>query len=66
MSKLSAPSLAEIKTVYYPREGKLVSLEVLKLYRGEDIVRQEPTDVDPDGWVEEGELRSYQRYLSEK
>ena len=28
----------------------------MKLYRGEDVVRQEPTDVDPDGWVEEGEL----------
>ena len=29
---------------------------MLKLYRGEDVVRQEPTDIDPDGWVEEGEL----------
>ena len=42
--------------MYYPGEEKLVSLDVLKLYRGEDIVRQEPTDVDPDGWEEEGEL----------
>ena len=33
-----------------------MSLEVLKLYRGEDVVQQEPADVDPDGWVEEGEL----------
>ena len=43
-------------TVYYPGEEKLVSLDVLKLYRGEDVVQQEPADVDPDGWVEEGEL----------
>ena len=42
--------------VYYPGEEKLVSLDVLKLYRGEDVVPQEPDDVDPDGWVEEGEL----------
>ena len=56
VSKLIAPSLAEIKPVYYPGEEKLVSLDVLKLYCGEDVVRQEPTDVDPDGWVEEGEL----------
>ena len=56
MSKLMAPSLGEIKLVYYPGEEKLVSLDVLKLYRGEDVVRQEPTDVDPDRWVEEGEL----------
>ena len=56
MSKLIAHSLAEIKPVYYPRKKKLVSLDVLKLYGGEDIVRQEPTDVDPDGWEEEGEL----------
>ena len=56
VSKLIALSLAEIKPVYYPGEEKLVSLDVLKLYRGEDVVQQEPTDVDPDGWVEEGEL----------
>ena len=56
VSKLIAPSLEEIKPVYYPREEKLVSLDVLKLYRGEDVVQQEPADVDPDGWVEEGEL----------
>ena len=29
---------------------------MLKLYRGEDVVRQEPADVDPDLWVDEGEL----------
>ena len=48
VSKLIAPSLAEIKQVYYPREEKLVSLDVLKLYPGEDVVQQEPADVDPD------------------
>ena len=56
VSKLIASSLAEIKTVFYPGEEKLVSLDVLKLYCGEDVVRQEPEDVDPDGWVDEGEL----------
>ena len=56
VSKLIAPSLAEIKPVYYPGEEKLVSLDVLKLYCGEDVVQQEPADVDPDGWEEEGEL----------
>ena len=33
-----------------------MSLDVLKLYRGEDVVQQEPTDVDPYGRGEEGEL----------
>ena len=56
VSKLIAPSLAEIKPVYYPREEKLVSLDVLKLYRWEDVVRQEPADVDPDLCTDEGEL----------
>ena len=35
--KLIALSLTEIKPVYYPGEEKLVSLDVLKLYCGEDI-----------------------------
>ena len=52
VSKLIAPSLAEIKLVYYPGEEKLVSLDVLKLYQGEDVVQQEPQDIDPDGWVD--------------
>ena len=56
VSKLIAPSLAEIKPVYYP-EDKLVSLDVLKLYCREDVVGQEPKDVDPDVWVDKGELR---------
>ena len=29
---------------------------MLKLYRGGDVVRQEPVDVDPDQWADEGEL----------
>ena len=40
VSKLKAPSLAEIKQVYYPGEEKLVRLDMLKLYHGEDVVRQ--------------------------
>ena len=48
--------MAEIKPVYYPGEEKLVSLDVLKLYRREDVVRQEPSYVDPDLWVVKGEL----------
>ena len=56
VDKLIAPSLAEIKPVYYPGEVKLVSLDVLKLYRGEDVVRQNPDDVDPDHYAEEGDL----------
>ena len=56
MDKLIAPSLAEIKPVYYPGEVKLVSLDVLKLYHGEDVVQQNPDNVDPDKYTEEGEL----------
>ena len=36
--KLIAPALAEIKPLYYPGEERLVSLGVLKLYRGEDMI----------------------------
>ena len=42
--------------MYYPGEEKLVSLDVLKLYRGEDVVRQAPADIDPDLWTDKGEL----------
>ena len=42
--------------MYYPREEKLVSLDVLKLYRGEDVTRQDPEDIDPDQWLDKGEL----------
>ena len=33
-----------------------MSLDVLKLYCGEDVVQQEPKDIDPDRWLEEGGL----------
>ena len=56
VDKLVALSLVEIKLVYYPGETKLVSLDMLKLYRGEDVVRQNPEDLDPDRYVEDGEL----------
>ena len=42
--------------MYYPGEEKLVSLDILKLYRGEDVVRQTPADIDPDLWKDKGEL----------
>ena len=42
--------------MYYPGEEKLVSLDILKLYRGEDVVRQTPADIDPDLWIDKGEL----------
>ena len=29
---------------------------MLKLYCGENVVQQEPPDVDPDRWTDEGEL----------
>ena len=56
VSRLIAPALAEIKPVYYPREEKLVSLDMLKLYCGEDVIRQDPEDIDPDHWLDKGEL----------
>ena len=40
--------------MFYPTEEKLVSLDVLKLYRGEDIVW--PEKVDPNRWLDKGEL----------
>ena len=51
-----APALAYIKPVYYPGEEKLVSLDMLKLYHGEDVICQDPEDIDPDRWLGEGEL----------
>ena len=54
--QIIAPALAAIKPVYYPGEEKLVSLYVLKLYWGEDVVRQNPEDVDLDIQLDEGEL----------
>ena len=29
---------------------------MLKLYRGEDVIRQDPEDIDPDRWLGKGEL----------
>ena len=54
--KLIASALVEINPVYYPGEEKLVSLDMLKLYWGEDVVRQNPEDFDRDRWLDEGEL----------
>ena len=54
--KRIAPALVEMKRVYYPGEERLVSLDVLKLYCGEDVICQNPEDVDPDGWLDKGEL----------
>ena len=42
--------------MYYPGEEKLVSLDLLKLYRVEDVIRQDPEDIDPDQWLDKGEL----------
>ena len=52
--KIIAPTLAEIKKI---EEEKLVSLDVLKLYQGQDVVRQNPEDLDSDRWLDEGELK---------
>ena len=55
VSRLIAPALAEIKPVYYPREEKVVSLDMLNLYHGEDVIQQDPEDIDPDQWLDKGE-----------
>ena len=54
--KMIHPTLAEIKPVFYPREEKLGSLDVLKHYQGEDVFWQNPEDLDPDQWLDKGEL----------
>ena len=54
MEKLLALSLAEIKPVYYPGETKLVSLDMFKLYHGEDVVTQNPENIDPDRYADDG------------
>ena len=54
--RLIAPALAEIKPVYYPGQEKLVSLDMLKLYCGEDVIHQDPEDIDQDQWLDKGEL----------
>ena len=56
VSRLIAPALAEIKPVYYPREEKLVSLDVLKLYHGEDVICHDPEDIDLHRWLDKGKL----------
>ena len=33
-----------------------MSLDVLKLYRGEDVIGQDSEDIDPDRWLDEEEL----------
>ena len=33
-----------------------MSLDVLKLYRGEDVICQNHEDIDPDQWLDEVEL----------
>ena len=42
VTKQKETDLAQIKPAYYPGEEKLVSLDVLNLYRGEDVVIQNP------------------------
>ena len=54
--RLLAPALGEIKPVYYPGEEKLVSLDVLKLYHEKNGIQQDPEDIDPDQWLDKGEL----------
>ena len=48
--KLIVLALVKIKPVYYPGEERLVSLYVFKMYRGEDIICQNPEVIDPDQW----------------
>ena len=33
-----------------------MSLDVFKLYHGEDVIRQVPEDIDPDRWLDEEKL----------
>ena len=54
--KLNALALPEIKLLYYPGEERLVSLDLLILYSGEDVIHQNPEDIDLDQWLDEGEL----------
>ena len=56
VTKLITPALAEIKSLYYPGEERLVSLDVLKLYRGEDVIHQNPESIYLDQRLDEGEM----------
>ena len=51
------------QTGVLPRRREASGLDVLKLYRGEeeDVVLQEPADVDPDIWIDEGELTELEK-----
>ena len=42
--------------MYYTRAEKLVSLDVLKLYCGEDVIFQDPENMDPGQWLDESKL----------
>ena len=58
--KLIVLALEEIKPVYYPGEERLVILDILKLYRGEEMICQNPEDIDQDQWLDKGELTEQQ------
>ena len=42
--------------LYYLKEERLVSLDILKLYWGEDMILQNPEDIDQDLWLDKEEL----------
>ena len=48
-----APALLEIKPVNYPGEERLASIDIMKLYWVEDVIRQNPEDVVSDQWLDE-------------
>ena len=54
--QVDSSSLGGDQTSILPWRRRLVRLDVLKLYRGEDVVRQEPEDIDPDRWLDEREF----------
>ena len=54
--KLIALALVEIKPVYYPGEESLVSLDILRRDRGEDVICQNPEEIVPDQWLDEGDF----------
>ena len=46
----------KLRWLYYLGEDRLVSLDALKLYQGEDMIRQNSEDIDLDWWLDKGEL----------
>ena len=42
--------------MFYLGEERPVSLDILKLYLGEDVICQNPEDIDPDRWLDKGEF----------